>query len=467
MAGSRVLFYDTRLGGRSLGEPLGVSHPRQLDWKSLLLFGDFQDLIRLSCRLERGWTAHFCSMSFAASIQAAYAHPGAGPWLRRGQHLEAQGDVASLVEAVKSYDHALALFQGDDLRMRRGRSLAWMNRGSALHRQNSAHAFADAVRSYEEAIRGLETELGDISESFAISPAVQDGESSAKDASTVSAELNAPRYHAVAARLDTLAAEDPLFLNSLGAAWMNRGVSLQQTRDEASLTAAVASHEHALALLTRLPVDAEAAFLRNLAAAWLNLADALLDTTLPSRHERAARAAREALQRVTPLSSAHLVFADLDLKARRALVVALGEQLFAADGSGHPARTEIASEASDVIDEGMALGRAWVKKGFQQVSALVFRLFCMGCQFYRMYQPQFLGEFIEETVSGEHALPGIEDFRLVAQQTLVAAEAELAKPRVWSADDPQAAKRMEAIQRIRETREWLEGVVKSATPTPA
>jgi len=70
-------------------------------------------------------------------------------------------------------------------------------------------------------------------------------------------------------------------------------------------------------------------------------------------------------------------------------------------------------------------------------------------------------------VSGEHALPGIEDFRLVAQQTLVAAEAELAKPRVWSADDPQAAKRMEAIQRIRETREWLEGVVKSATPTPA
>lgn len=86
---------------------------------------------------------------------------------------------------------------------------------------------------------------------------------------------------------------------------------------------------------------------------------------------------------------------DLALKARRALGDALGRLLVAPDAD----QEAIARQASDVVDDALALIRYWSAQTGTSFYLLAMRFFRFGVQLYRFHQPHFLAEFIDENLS--------------------------------------------------------------------
>jgi tetratricopeptide (TPR) repeat protein len=343
-------------------------------------------------------------------------------WLHYGQQLEA---AERLADAIAAYDHAIVLTEseaGPRHEMQRIRAIAWMNRGNALQKFEDAEHIASAVRAYDEAI----------------------------------ALLGALPH-------DT----DWNLRNSLGAAWMNRGRARQLARDERSLQDAIASHEQAIAILRALPLEAAPVFRLNLAGSWLNLADAQLGGDAPAR---ARESARTATGLVAEQEQTYIEFADLGLKARRASVEAIGRLLYqigrtpeAADASAQ-AIAILASEASDAIDDGMALARLWETRGGAVFRPLALRLFRFGAQLYRLHQPHFLSEFLLENLDETGAANFSRDaeFIAVAQEALALARADLDRPRIFHVGDARSEKLLSlsrelaaAEQRVGELRRAL------------
>lgn len=210
-------------------------------------------------------------------------------------------------------------------------------------------------------------------------------------------------YEEAVALLDELpVAENPSWANSLGAALMNHGHLLHRAHGTARAGDALASLDRAIAVLRELPSADNPWPRRNLAGSRLNRASLLLDLARPAEARADTLAA---LQLAAPHERTDLIDADLALKIRRALCDAIG-QLLVAPGADQDA---LASEASEFIDDGLALARFWTGRGAPQPRELVLRLFRFGAQLYRLYQPHFLAEFIEENLAA-----GTPEFHAIA-----------------------------------------------------
>jgi tetratricopeptide (TPR) repeat protein len=272
-------------------------------------------------------------------------------WLQRGQASEAAG---RLDLAIADYDQAIASLRGEppdslDLEQRRLLGVAWMNRGNALQRTATPGQLAEAVSAYDEAIAAFKT-------------------------------------------LPTDAG--PRLRNHLGAAWLNRGHA-QLILGDAD---AKASFQQAVSELATLPLDSDPSFRLNLAGAWTNLAHALLASTDPATRESSRDAARSCLRVLVNVDREHAMFAAMSLRARRAFVMATADLLATTERQGD-AIAELASEATDAIEDGLAIARAFEDRGDTQLRPLAERLFRLGSQLYARHQPQFLGEFIVETLA--------------------------------------------------------------------
>lgn len=310
-------------------------------------------------------------------------------WLEIGQAREAMG---RLEDAVRAYDRCIAASEpAADPESCRQAALGWMNRGNALQKLMTGSSLTEAVIAYDHAIE----------------------------------------------RLTTLPFEgDPALRNTLGAAWLNRGRALQLVRESTHLAEAIVSDERALALLSTLPLDASPAYRRNLAGAGVNLADALLDAACPDRAMRARMAARTVLGDVAGRETTDLELADLSFKARRALVAAIDGLLRDETARGDIDRASLIGEASDAIDDGMALARHWAARGATSLRLLTERLFRFGAQLYRVHQPHFLVEFLLENVGPHAAFETDDRFRAIAIAELKQAGAALRAPRLLLAGDP-------------------------------
>jgi len=194
-------------------------------------------------------------------------------------------------------------------------------------------------------------------------------------------------------------AENPTWTNSLGAALMNRGHILHRLHGLARADEALASFDEAAQLLRPLSAATVAWAPRNLAGTLLNRANLLLDL---NRDAEAATASREALGLVLTGERHEHTDAELALKARRALCDALGRQL--PDAGADTA--SLATEASDLIDDALALLRHWQARGVD-TRELTLRFFRFGTQFYRQYQPHFLAEFVRENLTADAEFRGI------------------------------------------------------------
>lgn len=276
-------------------------------------------------------------------------------WLRRGQACEAKNTEAALIEAVRCYDEAIALLRSvkPNAGESTGRDLgvAWMNRGNALQKQATPASLAAALSAYDEAIALLRALRVDCTDSLS------------------------PR-------------------NSLGAAWMNRGLVLHRQATAESIAGAVHSQREAVSTLQGLPRDQASWYRNNLAAAWMNLANALLDSTLSDRLAEARAAARESLAVVVAEETTDPVAAELGLKARRVWCDAIGQLLVANTTALSP--DALAAEAGDAVDDALALARRWETRGVRSFRPVAARLFYFGAQLCRLHQPQFLAEFLLE-----------------------------------------------------------------------
>lgn len=321
----------------------------------------------------------------------------AADWLQEGRVREAQGRFE---EAMALYDQAIAAMQPaevSDHPARRMLGVAWMNRGNALQQLATAVSLADAVNAYDAAI----------------------------------------------AVLETLPLEEPLYRNHLGAAWLNRGHALLVVSDASG----VASFEQAIFHLRQLPVDTDPHYRLNLAGAWTNLANARLG----AEPARAAEAARAALAELRSVERSHEVFAFMSLRARRALVMALGEILRRSDTA------EMVSEATDAIDDGLAIVRGAEVEAAMRLRPLAARLYRLGAQLYGMHQPHFLGEFLLEQLHSPVFADDAE-FRAVAEQAVAQALAALHRPQIHVAGAADTTKALATVQALRAAQQQIAGL---------
>ncbi len=340
----------------------------------------------------------------------------AATWLTRGQALEAEAkDAPALVEAIRSYDCAIALLRpvaGTDLPARRDLAIALMNRANALQKAGTPESLADAVRTYDETTK----------------------------------ILSAPEFQA----------HNPS-LNTLGAAWMNRGHAQHRQGTPESLSAALTSHQQAVSVLGQLALEPsenltpEAALNHrlNLAGAWMNLANVYLgDTNAPQRYLRAREAAIHSLNTLgtDDIAMRHPVAAELTLLAHRAHCDVLGQVLpLVADPE--TAKT-LSAEASDSVDAALALDRHTEKHGLRHFRPIAQRLFYFGTQLYRVNQPHFLAEFILEHLDPERSEGAVADDPTlygIAEEAIAAVlqSQQQSQSAVFDATTPAAQRQLE------------------------
>lgn len=326
--------------------------------------------------------------------------------LREGQAFESRATADSLAAALRCYEQSLSLLRTLPIahaEVRHQLAIVSMNRANALQRLNSPTALANSVQAYDEAIAFFRT-----------------------------------------LPLD----ENPELRNSLGAAWMNRGHALYLQSDPARVAESVRSHAEAVTTLRTLPLDSNRSFRLNLAAAWMNQANALLalDDDQP-----AADAAREALSIAAPGETQDPLLADIGLKARRARCEAIGRLLFRAARRGQPT-DPLADEASDLVDDGLALARRWESRGEARFRPVATRLFRFGAQLYRMHLPDFLAEFLLEHIDPDRSAGAMSDageFYDMAAESLAIARQDLESRRTIFLDTPETQQLLERLRDIR------------------
>ena len=318
------------------------------------------------------------------------AHPSSAPeWLRRGQELEAQRTPESLAQAVAAYEQAIE-------RLRppadaHGLGIAHMNRGNALQK---LARWDEAVGAYDCAI----------------------------------------------ACLTPLAAADPAAANSVGAAWMNRGHARLLQGGPVALADALRSQDEAIARLQTLPLDQHPAHRLNLAGAWINHAQILL-TVRPPTATVAQASASSAIDLLRALDRNLPPAAELSLKAHHTLCTAFALRLQAEPNA------ETVSAAGDAIDSAMSLVRYWEQQHAGAFRPLAVALYRFGAEFYFAHQPQFLGEFLLETLdpaATPGAIPNDPALHQIAGHALARAQADTYNRRL-AAPAGEAASRLQDI----------------------
>ena len=259
------------------------------------------------------------------------------------------------IDALHCFDEALELrrripadhspFQGYLL------AACLLNRGDALVRMNDVGPIATAIASYEEGV-------------------------------------------AVLRRLPL--ADDPLYPRRLALGLQNRGLALQARGREGDFDLAKASFADALAVLDEQHSHGieDLAYVR--AVVWLNLANLHAMQNSDDAHAVARDAALHALESVSGVETADANAAAAGLQARHVLCRVCAHSLGQAiDDIEMPADVH---EATDAVDDGLELVRAWEQRGVPYFRPFALDLFRFGARVYARYQPQFLDEFIADNM---------------------------------------------------------------------
>lgn len=312
--------------------------------------------------------------------------------MRQGIGLLNGPDMQAVTEALQCFEQALELRGGlpcNDLdEMRHALAACHLNRAHALMRLGAR--VPEAVQSYDEAIALLRTLPLD----------------------------GAERYR-----------------RRLAIALQNHALALQAHTPPASANAETSFRE-AAALLE----DERATPLEDrrqlLATVWTNLASLLAaDDTSASQ---AREAARKALALVAETERTDIDAAGIGVVARHVLcrTLAGGLQGLAPDDAVE--RDEM-HEATDAVDEGLAVVRHWEQQGNGQLRDVAGHLFRFGVRVYAAYQPHFLQEFVRDNLDPEQSSEGYvnhPELRAEADEALRRASATKHITISWSFDAP-------------------------------
>jgi len=250
--------------------------------------------------------------------------------------------------------------------------------------------------------------------------------------------------------------------NTLGAAWMNLGHALHTRGDLTGIERAIRAFDASLGWLRALPLDESEWYRLNLAGAEINSSNVLLshaayriahasappfavaqdaavraDLIAARENAQRGRAALNGLERIRPDA------ADLALKGFRAQCDALGE-LLPRTGANLDEMNALGDEATDTADAGLALYRAWPQYA-AVFEPIALRLYRFGSTVYRIHQPHFLAEFLEENGN-----LGAKPWREIAREAATQAQAELKQVRQFTFGDRDSERRLETARSLQE-----------------
>jgi tetratricopeptide (TPR) repeat protein len=270
-------------------------------------------------------------------------------WTNLGIAVMEQATGSDSTEAVECFDAAIQLRAGLPMerspRLPWGLSASWLNRADALARADSKLHHQEILRSLDEAVRILET-------------------------------MKPTDHPSVSARI--------------ALAWMNRGTLVAASGGD--VEEALRCLNQSIAACENAPPQGVEECRRVLLGALLNRAN-LLQRKEPLK-------AREDCQRVitltTDLEKREPLAAEAGLKARHLLCQVLTQL-------PPNATDDWVTEATDAVDEGMALARFWQQHGEARLEIVSRELFRFGLIVYRVWQPHFLSEFILDHLDPTHS----------------------------------------------------------------
>jgi hypothetical protein len=126
----------------------------------------------------------------------------------------------------------------------------------------------------------------------------------------------------------------------------------------------------------------------------------------------------------------------------------------------------LASEATDAIEDGLAIARSFEERGDPQLRPLAERLFRLGAQLYANHQPQFLAEFVLETTATP-SLAADDAFLSIAAGAVSAALDRLQRDPLSVASNREAEKLITTARSLRAAHDHFSALISSQhTPAP-
>lgn len=187
-----------------------------------------------------------------------------------------------------------------------------------------------------------------------------------------------------------------------GALWLNRGSALQRQNDPQKRDEIIRSFQSALDVLA--PLDQTIPHVVHLGgAARLNLAAAFLSGQTPEV-EKAFDLAKGVVTSFNEREASDPQFADISLRARKMICEIAG---FRINNSGDDLekRMENIGLGTDTAEEALSLAAHWDKNGVFGFRGVVGWFFQFALAIYARFQPQFLSEFVVETLSSAGTPP--------------------------------------------------------------
>ncbi len=277
--------------------------------------------------------------------------------MKRGISLMGESRSGAIAEALDCFDGALALRTrlplDEQPALRFGLAACWLNRAAALMQLGDDAKLADAVAACDAAIELLRQLPFD---------------------------------------------EDPKVSRRLAIAHQNRGLALQAQDRQAD---AIAAFDEALAVLDDDRAAAIADRDQLAGAVWANVASARMTGTSEDARALARSAALRAIGLVTPREQVDADAAESGLNARHILCRICAEHM-----GRETVPAEEVHEATDVVDEALALVRHWERQAVARFRPLAWDLFRFGVYMYGSYQPHFLREFIVDNTDPDQSSSG-------------------------------------------------------------
>ncbi len=317
----------------------------------------------------------------------------ANVFTNRGICLLATGEEEKLPAALEDFDRAIGLRKelplDEEPGIRWGLSAGWMNRGDVLHRMGDRAA--EATAAYDEAI----------------------------------SHLKQLPY-----------AENPGMLQRYALAWANRGLTVEDPAE------ARRCFDECISLLSDPQSPQQ---LLTLCNATLNRGRHSLQVMDDT--EATAADARRVVELLRPHERNHPAPAEMALQARHLLAHALCAWL---DDSrkGPGIAEDWIGDATDTVEEALALERHWEQHGVEDLRPLASDLFAMGLHVYRVCQPHFFPDFLIESMDPEMS-PGAPftdpRFQSAAARALQQAVNEAAQRAASSTLDPDEMAKQQKI----------------------
>lgn len=345
----------------------------------------------------------------------------AGLLLLKSQILEREGQNPRLQDALTGYEKAieeLGRLEASEA-VTREIAVAWMNRGNVLQRMGEPNALQEALKSYDTTIEKLQSQIE----------------------------------------------SDVMARNTVGAALLNRGTALQRLNTQEGHALAVRAYEQAIEVFRIRPEGYEEHFGRLSAGALLNRGGALLAAFGASRAPEALLGCNEVLKALKEGEERDLAAADLSMRARRLACEGLGVLLQATAQLATPERPGWISEATDHAEHALQLAQTWEHKGVLGFRPVVPWFLHYGAAVYSHHQPQFLSEFLVDTLDGASTpapWKSAPQLKQIALQSIQRVRQHLGSELFRDLKGPDAEKLNEVINDLQQAEARL-----NATPPPA